>query len=226
MNSFYTSNRVWTRILVGALAIYEFVVILATCSNAAQIFLLTWIAKGGKLSQDRAVLADGVAGYLNTIHIWLFLLTALAFLIWFPRAHKNLPVLGAVALEHSPGWAVGAFFVPIVNLYRPMQIMREIWKASDPATPADTPYAWAEQPSSPLIGWWWGLWIARSFLGSISSSLMRSATSVESYLVSIGWSMGSQMATLAATVLLILLVLRIGQRQDQRAAMVGRTKAG
>lgn len=225
LNSFYASNRVWTAILIGALSVSGFIVLLATCSNAVQITVLTWISGGGTLSPEWATILDRVAARLNGIHSWVFLATAVTFLVWFSRAHKNLPVLGAVGLEYSPGWAVGAFFVPIMNLYRPMQIMREVWKASDPATPRDEPYGWSERPSSPLIGWWWGLWIARAFLGSIGSALLRRADSLESYRTSIAWNLISQMATLAATVLLILLVRRIYQRQERRAEIVGRTPA-
>src|SRR5689334_7274535 len=55
----------------------------------------------------------------------LLVATAVAFLIWFHRAHKNLPALGARELKYTPGWAVGGFFVPLLNLVRPADVMRE-----------------------------------------------------------------------------------------------------
>ena len=93
---------------------------------------------------------------------------------------------------------MGSFFVPILNLYRPYQIMREIWRASDPATPLDMPYAWTEAPMTPLIGWWWGLWIGRSLTGSLAT----------------------QALFMAATFLLIRLVQQIDERQEARLSLI------
>jgi hypothetical protein len=79
----------------------------------------------------------------------------MAFLMWIHRSHRNLSAFGAQGLTFTPGWAVGWWFIPIFNLFRPFQIVREIWQASDPGMPAGA--AWRRAPSSPLIGWWWGV---------------------------------------------------------------------
>jgi hypothetical protein len=60
----------------------------------------------------------------------------------FRRAYRNLPALGAESPRFSSGWAVGAWFVPFLNLVRPKQIMDDIWRASDPALPAHPGAAW------------------------------------------------------------------------------------
>ncbi|MFC1995866.1 DUF4328 domain-containing protein [Chloroflexota bacterium] len=46
----------------------------------------------------------------------LFVITAVLFYMWIHRAHRNLPSLGVSGLKYSPGWAVGGFFIPILNL--------------------------------------------------------------------------------------------------------------
>ncbi len=46
--------------------------------------------------------------------------------MWFRRAYFNLHQKVSY-LSHSEGWAAGSWFVPIVNLYRPYQIMKEIY---------------------------------------------------------------------------------------------------
>lgn len=65
-------------------------------------------------------------------------------------------------LSISPGWAVGWYFVPIMNLFKPLQAMKEIWSASDELDGYD------RQGTPAIIGWWWGLWIASNILGNIS----------------------------------------------------------
>ena len=56
--------------------------------------------------------------------VWLG--TATAVLMWVHRAYRNLPALGARDMAYSPGWAVGWWFIPFLNLVRPYQVVREI----------------------------------------------------------------------------------------------------
>ena len=51
--------------------------------------------------------------------------------MWIYRAHANLRAAGAEGLTISPGWAIGWFFVPFANLYKPFEAMRQLWYASD-----------------------------------------------------------------------------------------------
>lgn len=60
-------------------------------------------------------------------------LTIIAFLLWFYRVHRNLPALRAEHLKFTPGWAVGGWFVPVIGLFLPYQVMREVLRESDPA---------------------------------------------------------------------------------------------
>ena len=50
-----------------------------------------------------------------------YLATAVVFGIWIVRANKNARALGAKNLSASPGWALGYFFVPILNLWKPFK---------------------------------------------------------------------------------------------------------
>src|SRR3954463_16165575 len=78
---------------------------------------------------------------------------------WIYRARAN-----AHALSHdmtiSPGWAVGWYFVPIANLFKPYQAMREIWYASS--------FGGEDGPVG-LLPLWWALWLAGSVLGRLGS---------------------------------------------------------
>jgi cell division protein FtsL len=80
-------------------------------------------------------------------------LVPIAFLMWVYRANGNARALGATGMRFTPGWAVGWYFVPVYNLWRPHQAMAEMWKTS--ANPLD----WRAERTSPLLPWWWVLWI-------------------------------------------------------------------
>jgi hypothetical protein len=53
------------------------------------------------------------------------------FMVWLYRARINADGRGWPQRE-SPGWAIGAWFVPVVNLWLPFQIMADIWRAGLP----------------------------------------------------------------------------------------------
>ena len=128
---------------------------------------------------DLKQLLEAVIGLLQVL-VWIG--SVIAFLMWFYRVHKNLRALGAKNLEYSPGWAVGGFFVPFLNLARPLQVMREVWYCSEPSilghdfSSADLPVR-NRHATPPLIAWWWAFFLLASFAGNISARIEMSGTS-------------------------------------------------
>lgn len=49
---------------------------------------------------------------------------------WIFWAHANLQAIGIASFEFTPRWAVIWYFVPIANLFKPYQAMRELWHIS------------------------------------------------------------------------------------------------
>ena len=78
-----------------------------------------------------------------------FFMTALFFLLWTYRSYRHLSALSDRDLRFSPGWAVGWFFVPIMNLFRPYQVMKEMWRKSTPERVHPGPGS--GRPVSPLL---------------------------------------------------------------------------
>ena len=87
--------------------------------------------------------------------LFLYLATAVVFGIWIVRANKNARALGAKNLSASPGWALGYFFVPILNLWKPFKAMNELWHASH--DPRNGKMAFKEK--SQIVLGWWGVWL-------------------------------------------------------------------
>ncbi len=55
---------------------------------------------------------------------WLLLIPEIIFLIWQYRVARGARMLGYPA-RHSPGWGVGAWFVPVVSLFIPVQAITD-----------------------------------------------------------------------------------------------------
>jgi hypothetical protein len=109
--------------------------------------------------------------------LFLFLLTILLFGIWIVRANKNVRALGARELSMSPGWALGYFFIPILNLWKPKTAMNQLWLASH------NPSTWNGNPKekSQVVDKWWGLWLASLAVSNSEMHYLNKAVTVEDY---------------------------------------------
>jgi hypothetical protein len=136
----------------------------------------------------------------------LWVACAIAFISWMHRAYENIQALPPAYPRYATGWTIGAWFVPILNFFRPKQMINDIWSSG---TPAGDPPAW-------LMVWWIGFLIS-GFLGRIATpNLAEDATLEEvqtdsiNYMVSDGFD--------ALVLVLAILVVRVcTRRQEARA---------
>jgi hypothetical protein len=87
-----------------------------------------------------AVFASDVVGLL------LLLIIIPVFLVWLYHASRNAEDSG-YPQRWSPGWAIGGWFVPVIFLWFPYQVVSDIWRAGQaPERRARTPW--------PVVAWW------------------------------------------------------------------------
>jgi hypothetical protein len=101
--------------------------------------------------------------------IVILLITVIAFARWIYVVNANKWSLGASGMRFTPGWAIGAFFVPIVNLFQPYQAMKEVWLVSS------NPLQWQQQRRSAILPWWWFFWLIGGVFGQASFRISMSA---------------------------------------------------
>jgi len=143
-----------------------------------------------------------------------WVVTAVLFLVWLHRVYGNLGVLGAHRMRFSPRWAVGTFFVPVLNLVWPFLVLREVWNASG----ADADDAPLPTSTPPLVAAWWATFVTATVLDPgfrrlVEDPASRLAVGGPTLLLFV-----AQLAEIAAAVLAIVLVLRIDERQGRRLA--------
>jgi hypothetical protein len=108
-------------------------------------------------------LAVGAASWLGAMALralaivgeCAFIASMMIFVVWFYRARISADGQGWPQ-RRSPGWAVGAWFVPFLSLWYPFQMMADIWRAGLP--PED------RANRALLPGLWWGCWLLLPFL--------------------------------------------------------------
>lgn len=135
----------------------------------------------------------------------LFILNVIFFCIWTNRSMKNAWATPGFGFKPSmtPGWAVGWYFIPIMQFFRPLEGMKEIWERT-----------FRGQANGSILTLWWTTWIIGSliqrFKGSPASSDLREIANAV-YRETIGLSI-----TIVAGVTLAVIVGRVTKRQVKR----------
>ncbi|MEV6675035.1 DUF4328 domain-containing protein [Streptomyces sp. NPDC051162] len=134
-------------------------VLLSVC---VVVLLFVFWARVEQRSAIQAVIDDGVSGsvvddansadsfVLGTQLVYFLALAATSALwaVWFRRARLNAELFAPGTHRMGTGWAAGAWFTPVVNLWFPKQIVNDIYRASAPAYPPAQP--------GPAAGGWGG----------------------------------------------------------------------
>ncbi|MDI2131076.1 DUF4328 domain-containing protein [Yinghuangia seranimata] len=87
---------------------------------------------GSPVSSSDADDADGLVGTAG-FTMPVVLAAGIVFIVWLHRARKNIELFSPHRPDLTAGFAVGAWFIPIANLWMPKTVTDDVWKVSDPA---------------------------------------------------------------------------------------------
>ena len=142
------------------------------------------------------------------------------------RAHRTRPVAsredraqreaGVDGLEFTPGWAVGWFFVPIANLFKPFQAMRELWTASH----GEADRFGGEAPTEVKL--WWGAWLVGNIASTVGTRIILMGEGEASSLV-VGTALGGigTVVIVLAAILLAKVIAGVTAAQRGGGTAVG-----
>jgi hypothetical protein len=200
----------WT---IALLAVWILLDVVALLSELAQAGLVSRSLSGVPITKAEAASNDSRQQFIAILQLTVYVVTAVAFLLWFSRSYSNVAALSPIPRSFSPAWAVGSFFIPLLNLVRPFRITRELWHLSDPdvtgASAAD-PRRWK---TPPVLGWWWGVWLLSGGLGQVALTFSRRAGSPQEFLTASYIVIAANAAWIAAAALAIAVVKDIDARQ-------------
>jgi hypothetical protein len=159
-----------------------------------------------------------------------YILSYTFFIMWFRRAYFNLHQK-VNYLEFSEGWAAGAWFVPILNYFRPYHIMKELYvETENYLVKNKTNYTKTLNLS--LIGIWWASWIIVSIFDRISYRLSNNCETIEEMSTATLFSIVNEFITLPACILAIKVIndynkveeILFEQNQFEKLAFESETK--
>ena len=177
-------------------------------SLAGAIYFIGLLGGLGQPIAGSAALRTGTValGAPAIAYALMYLLTGLAVARWLYVTNRNAQAWSA-HVSITPGWAVGWFVVPIANLYKPFEGIRETFQASvDPVEPASV-------PSPFLLRLWWGVWLGGNIMSGVSNFLARQR-GLPSIIADLWWQ-AATMAVVAGQTLLLLAVIRLITRTQR-----------
>lgn len=157
---------------------------------------------------------EAIAGYASFLP---YLGCAITFIVWLFRTRHNAEVLCAVRHRRARGWLIAGWIVPVANLWFPKQVVDDIWRASDPRTPA-TRVTLHELPHSGLVTAWWVSWLVWLILDEGAARIALLGQTVSDRQLSSVVTSVSIVPFLLAGVLAIVVVRRITQFQELRGS--------
>jgi hypothetical protein len=140
--------------LSATVVILLYVSIFFDAVNAVAVTVLVPSAATDPLSTDDALIA-----LLALVGLVGLVLTAVFYCMWVFRTIKAAMALSPKPFPTSAGMAVGYYFIPILSLYRPYQIMRQTFEWSMPQKEK------LSSKTSALMLTWWLLWIFGNLIG-------------------------------------------------------------
>jgi hypothetical protein len=134
-------------------------------SGFFQYDLLQIVANGGEISNETAIANDTREQTIGMIYFIAYIISAITFIQWFRRAYFNLH-LRVNHLSQTEGSAAGSWFIPFANLYRPYQIMKELYQETKELLTKNE-IRLNQNFSTKFLGIWWTLWIISNVIGNL-----------------------------------------------------------
>jgi hypothetical protein len=210
----FRSSHTLANWVVGLLAVAAILVAIGFFFRLHQLNLFRRIEQGGGVSVSEEEASNDRLAAIGTIGALVALPTIVLWLMWQFRAHTNLKALGAADLKYKPGWVVGWWFIPFANLVVPYRTMRELYKASDPDAGS---VEWQARQTPPTLLLWWLAWVGRIVLVLIAASVAPDRfSSAHRFVLRDRYLLASDVITIAAAGLAIILVRQIDARQQAK----------
>jgi hypothetical protein len=203
----------WAQIALGA------GVVMAAVSFFFALERQSLLSDTGSLFRSEVEASDDKVRTVGWIGVVVYLTVAAVFLAWFHRAYSNLERLQVGPLRYTKGWAIGAWFVPILALFRPKQLANDLTRGSDPDLPANDPN-WTARPYPDLVTWWWATWLIANLIGGQAFSRSLNAQTIDEHKSVATLTLISDVFLVGAGVLAILFVNEVTSRQKQRMARI------
>ncbi|MCA9021107.1 MAG: DUF4328 domain-containing protein, partial [Planctomycetaceae bacterium] len=137
---------------------------------------------------------------INVTQLGFSIVLGILFLMWVYRMCRNAHCVGDGKPTVSPSWAAGVYLIPVLNMWKPYLIMKEIYEA------------FRQRPSdSKVLPLWWTAWVLSSAVGCFTSHYMSRAETVGELLVASRWAIALDTSLIVLNVAAALMIYVVNE---------------
>lgn len=175
----------------------------------------------------RAEASDRNQIIIGAVQLLVWLAVAFLWAFWTFKSNKLARSLGAKDMKYSPGWSVGWYFIPLLNLIKPYLALKEIYLATLNPQRFEVDADVEDQPESlNILKLWWFGSIGERIFGFYLKQVSRGSDTMEQLFYLNKLLIASEFISLATTLMWIWLFREFSRRQDETYQMVVSQAAG
>jgi Domain of unknown function (DUF4328) len=183
-------------------------------SLAWQYYLLDDVQKNPEnIDMQTLQTSDMIRSVVAVGQLIILILSMIFFIMWFRRAYYNLQQLPWNYARYSEGWAAGGWFIPIINLFYPYQIMIDLWRGMQNAIKE----RFGDPQPSTLVGFWWATYLINNFFAYISTYVTRGSEDVKGLLAASVMESISEIISIIALLITIRLIMKVANFEKELA---------
>ncbi|MHA4819061.1 protein kinase domain-containing protein [Streptomyces aculeolatus] len=201
------------QVLLGVYAAY-------VCLQVIQeINLLVLLSEDGAdtwyMAEDLDRMENFTAG-----NFLLFAVCAVLWSVWFYRLRTNSEAFAPGQVRYSSGLAIGSWYIPVVQLWFPMQIANDMFRINSPFPHhARPPAGYGPRPVSygkGVLNFWWAAWVATMVLALVTAENWEVGMAIGSAMRIVLFDLLFSFVLIVTSVLALLAVQQLTTLQDQR----------
>ena len=185
---------------------------LSICAASWNYSLIESMSAGIRVSIETAERSDSFVTMSGGLLFIVAIIQIIIFMIWVYKFQKGLPIIQINDARWSPGWCVAWWFIPIMSLFRPYQVMAQFWRCTSLLS---SPSNWKNTTVPPFLMFWWitsiiATWVSMIYLRFAASTW--SSNNFSDYLNELSLSIFADASVIISSVLLIYVIKGITEQ--------------
>jgi hypothetical protein len=176
----------------------------------------TNIANGVYYTDQSIMLVAGGEMAMGIAHFSANLVCIIMFVMWFRRAYENLNRIGKYGTQTSDSMAFWGFVIPILNLFKPYQMMKEVWHKTQQTT-RDINDEYEHSQSAGFILIWWLCFVVLRFVNQISVRMNLKAETYEDFASNTSFDMFASILDIVCALLTIYMIKKVAVKEKDLA---------
>lgn len=185
----YSIAMIWVIIILNILSLIIEVPLFLLGEN---------ILSTDNIDQNIILVVDSISSYTTLLTLAASIISIITFIRWFKQAYYNIE-LRVGKLKYNNSWTIASWFIPIVNLFIPYEMMKDLYTKTDQYLLCHSMEPYTERLKTNYVNGWWTLWIIFLIINYWSMKIQWSSITLETL------SNSNNLLSIINTILLIVL---------------------